>query len=143
MKILTFDSNTHITFDESIVGPWVHSRFGATYTPGHASAIGRVKDGKLIAGVTYENYNGANVFCSIAGEGNWANKRFLWLIFDYPFNQLNCRRITTTVNPGNVESQKFTEKLGFDVECKLKDAHPEGDMWVFRMFKENCRWIKK
>lgn len=142
MDVFTFDGHTTVTFDPEIVGPWVCERAGGKYIPGAFAAIGRIKDGRLVAGVLYENFNGANVFCHIAAEGNWANKRFMWLIFDYPFNQLNCKRITTTVSPENVTSQKFTSKLGFDVETKLKDAHPQGDIWVFRMFKDNCRWIK-
>ncbi|MNK85369.1 hypothetical protein D3C87_1052460 [compost metagenome] len=114
-----------------------------TYVPGKFTAIGRIRDGQLVAGVLYEETNGANVFCHIAGEGAWANRHFLWLIFDYPFRQLGVRRISTVVEPTNTISQKFTEKLGFSVETKLKDAHPQGDLWVFCMFKDQCRWLER
>jgi len=140
--VITLDGHTWVTFDDALVGPWVCERAGLKYAPERFTGIGRIKDGQIVAGVLYEDCNGASVYCHIAGEGNWANKHFLWLIFDYPFNQLGVRRITTTVCPNNVRSQKFTARLGFEVEAKLKDAHPEGDIWVFRMFKENCRWIE-
>lgn len=132
-----------VTFDASLVAPWVFERAGGQYTPGCCSAIGRIKDGKLVAGVTYSDYNGASVVCGIAGEGSWANRGFLWLIFDYPFNQLGVRRITTFINPNNKVSQKFTLRLGFTLESTLKEAHPDGDMWVTRMFKHECKWIEE
>lgn len=131
-----------ITFDADLVGPWVYERAGGQYVPGCCTAIGRVKDGKLVAGVTYSEYNGASVVCGIAGEGRWANRGFLWLMFDYPFNQLKVKRITTFINPKNEVSQKFTLKLGFTLESKMQDAHPEGDMWVTRMLRHECKWIE-
>lgn len=143
LKIYTLDNYTWVTFDEDIVGPWVCERAGGQYQPGRFKAIGRVKDGQLIAGVLYEDTNGVNVFCHIAGEGRWANRHFLWLIFHYPFVQLGLNRITTVIEPQNTVSQEFTQRLGFEVETKLKDSHPLGDLWVLRMFKRDCRWLEK
>lgn len=143
VRICTLDGHTWVTFDADVVGPWVCQRAGGQYIPGKFQAIGRVRDGELIAGVLYEGLNGANVFCHIAGEGRWANRHYLWLIFDYPFRQLGVRRITTVVEPLNTVSQKFTERLGFELETKMEDSHPDGDMWVFRMFKRDCRWLER
>lgn len=141
--IYTLDGHTWVTFDEDIVGPWVCERAGGQYQPGRFKAIGRVKDGKIVAGVLYEDTNGVNVFCHIAGEGRWANRHFLWLIFHYPFVQLGLNRITTVIEPQNTVSQEFTQRLGFEIETKLKDSHPLGDLWVLRMFKRDCRWLEK
>jgi len=135
-------NGTEVCFDAGLVGPWVAQRANMQYMADRYTAIGRFKDGKLVAGVLYEDCNGANVVCHIAAEGQWANKTYMWLIFDYPFNQLGVKRITTTVNPDNEVSQRFTEDLGFSVECKLKDAHPKGDLWVFRMFRDECKWLR-
>lgn len=143
LSIYTLDGYTWVTFDEEIVGPWVCERARVPFRPGRFKAIGRVKDGRLIAGVLYEDTNGVNIFCHIAGEGRWANKHFLWLIFHYPFVQLGLKRITTVVDPDNEASQRFCTRLGFDLEAKLKDSHPLGDLWVFRMFKNDCRWLER
>ena len=142
LSIYTLDGHTWVTFDENIVGPWVCERAGGQYMPGRFKAIGRVRDGKLIAGVLYEDTNGVNVFCHIAAEGRWANRHFLWLIFHYPFVQLGLKRITTVVEPQNKVSIEFTKNLGFTLETTLKDSHPAGDLHVFRMFKPECKWIK-
>lgn len=141
-SVVTLDGHTWVTFDHETVAPWVCERTGLEYKKDRFRAIGRLIDGKLVAGVLYEEFNGAQIVCHIAAEGKWANKHFLWLIFDYPFNQVGASRITTTVVDSNKKSQAFTKKLGFDLEYKMKSAHPDGDLWVFRMFKDDCRWLR-
>ena len=132
-------------FDANIVGPWVAQRVGMErYVPGTASAIGQVRDGKIISGVLYEDYNGANVTCHIAGEGrNWLNRKFLSIIFDYPFNQLGVKRITGYVLDTNKAAQRLDEHLGFKREATLRDAHPEGDIIIYCMTADECRWLKE
>lgn len=141
MNVLNIRGND-VTFDADVVGPWVFERAGGKFLPGCCTAIGLVKDGKIAAGVTYSDYNGASVVCGIAGEGRWANRGFLWLIFAYPFLQLKVKRITTFINPNNTVSKKFTLKLGFTLESTMKDAHPEGDMWMTCMLRNECKWIE-
>src|SRR5690625_3684921 len=133
-----------IFFDADIIGPWVAERVGIKrYIPGTASAIGRIKDGRIVAGDLYQDYNGANVSAHIAGEGqNWLNKKFLSIIFDYPFNQLKVNRITGYVVSTNKAAQNLDEKLGFKREAILRDAHPDGDLIIYAMHKDECRWLK-
>lgn len=133
-----------ITVDQSIVGPWVAGHIpGMTYQPGSAAAIGRIKDGQIVAGVLYQDFNGANVFCHIAGVGRWMNKQYLSIIFDYPFRQLKVRRITVCVASSNTASRRFVEHLGFTLEAILHDAHPDGDLRIYKMTADECRWIKE
>lgn len=106
--------------------------------------IGWQKDGKIIAGVAYANWNGVNVECHIASDRSrrWMTKQYLWTIFDYPFNQLGVKRITVCVGQGNADSTRFVKRLGFILEARLKDAHPTGDLQIFRMFANECRFLQ-
>lgn len=131
-----------ITVDAEHVGPWVFERIGTFWVKGRGNAIGKLKDGELIAGVVYEDWNGPNVVCHIAGEGNWATPKFLATIFDYPFNQLKVRRITVPVCASNVKSIKLVEKLGFRKEAELLGATSKGNLLLFRMFRDECKYIK-
>lgn len=131
-----------MVFDAERIGPWVCARAGGTWTPGRGTAIGRERNGQLIAGVLYEDFNHANIICHIAGVGNWLNREFLWTIFDYPFRQLKVKRITTPVAQSNIKSQRFTEHLGFELEARLQDAHPSGDLFIYRMMAADCRWLR-
>lgn len=131
-------------FDPDIIGPWVCARHGGTYVHGSASAIGRVRDGEIVGGIIYEDFNGANVICHIASEGrSWLNRTFLWMIFDYPFRQLKVKRMTAPIASVNRQARRFVERLGFEEECALKDAHPEGDLIIYRMVQSNARrWLE-
>jgi RimJ/RimL family protein N-acetyltransferase len=131
-----------LTFDASIVGPWVSEKTGGTWCAGRGQAIGKVVDRKLVAGVLYEDFNKANVVCHIAGEGNWADRRFLAIIFDYPFNQLKVRRITVPIAGNNAKSIKLVEHMGFQLESRLEQATLDSDLLLFRLFKDECKYLK-
>jgi len=132
-----------VTFDAELVGPWVSAKTGGHWCKGRGTAIGRLKDGKLVAGVLYEDCTGANIVCHIAGEEGWATRGFLGLIFDYPLNQLGCRRITAPVASNNTASINLMKKLGFELECTLEQANPDSDILIFRMFKDQCRFLSE
>lgn len=133
----------NLCLDAEIVGPWVSVRTGGTWTPGRGSAIGKLDhNGKLIAGVLYEDWNKANIVEHIAAEGNWACRKFLGVMFDYPFNQLGVRRITAPVASTNAKCINLVIKMGFKLECTLAQATPDGDVHIFRMFREECKYLK-
>lgn len=116
---------------------------GAGWYSGRSQAIGQLVDGKLNAGVLYEDWNGVNVVCHIRGEGAWANREFLATIFDYPFNQLKAKRITVAVYDDNAPSIRLVRKMGFALESKLEQANPRGgDILVFRMFRDECKYLR-
>lgn len=124
------------------VGVWIAERARGTWVPGQGTAVGFYRDGRLIAGVSYSMWNGANVWCAVAHEDRrWLNRTNLWAIFHYPFEQLNCKRISALVYESNTRSQRFLTKLGFTREATLEDAAPEGDMFVYRLRKEDCKWL--
>lgn len=127
------------------VGSWVMTRVGGSWYSGQGVAIGLASaDGIPLAGVVYEDYNGKNVVCHIAAVPGrrWLNREYLCYIFRYPFEQLKCHRITVVVAESNQDSRNFVTSLGFTLEATLKDAHPAGDLLVFRMLASECKWLK-
>ena len=98
----------------------------------------------LIAGVWYEGFNGANMVMHIAALPNsaWMTKELLWYMFHYPFVECGCRRITGLVEETNEAARNLAERLGCTLEARLKDAAPGGDILVYAMFREDCRWLK-
>lgn len=69
-------------------------------------------------------------------------REYLWACFDYPFNQAKVHRITGLVGEGNHLARKFDEHLGFKLETRLKGAHPTGDLLVYVMRREQCKWLR-
>lgn len=131
---------------DDIVGPWVTERAGGTWVAGRGTTIGLwdCEAEELIAGTLFEDYNTAHVLMHVAAipGRKWLCRQFLWACFDYPFNQLGCSRVTGIVPSCNLEARRFDEHLGFKLEATLKDAHPEGDLLVYAMWREDCRWLK-
>jgi hypothetical protein len=132
----------NVCFDAEIVGPWVAQRTNGHWCKGRGTAIGKVSDGKLTAGVIYEDYSGTNIVEHIAAESNWASRGFLWLMFDYPFNQLKVKRITAPVYSTNDKCIALVEKMGFKIEATLAQAIPDGDLILFRMFRDECKYLE-
>lgn len=130
---------------DDIVGNWVHNRLSSCWIPGRGNAIGlQDESGKLVAGWTYSDWNGPNVVVDVVAEGaGWCKSEFLYIAFDYPFTQLGCKRITSPVAASNTHCVKFVEWLGATREFTMKDACKTGDVHIYRMFKEECRWLKK
>lgn len=132
-----------LCLDEKIVVPWVYAKTGGAFTDTSTRGIGKMDNkGQLQAGVAYELCNGVNIYCHIAGLGNWACREFLAVIFDYPFNQIGVRRITVPVCSTNTASKKLVQKMGFKLESTLSQATPGGDMLIYRMFKDECKYLR-
>ncbi len=122
---------------------WIAKRTNEFGRFGTDIGIGWQRDGRIIAGVAYADWNGPNVVCHIASEGkNWATREYLWTIFDYPFHQLKVKRITVCVGQGNSDSNRFVRHLGFTLEATLDSAHPSGHLLVYRMWRQDCRFLR-
>ncbi len=108
------------------------------------TALGVVRRGVLVGGVVYHHYVGHDVQVSIAFDSpGWALPGTLRALFEYPFNQLGCSRMSALIGRKNKKSRKICEGLGF----RLEGVHPKGrdgheDAMSYGLLKEHCRWIK-
>ncbi len=133
-----------ITFDVDRLGPWVAERTGGTYFKGSGQAIGLHRNGELVAAVLYDSFNGRSVQMHVASDGSksWMNKAFLLLAFDLPFNQWQVRKIIGLVDSTNLEARSFDENIGFHLEHVVTDAGPKGDLLIYSMTRQQCRFLK-
>ena len=129
-----------IATDKNLVGPWIAQELDMVWTPENSTTIGWVEEGELKAGVWYEDYNGKSVTCHIVLKKP-INRKFLAIIFDYPFIQLGVNKIIGPVKSNNIEAIKFDEKLGFKEEARLLDVFPDSDLIFFTMAKADCRFL--
>ncbi len=128
-----------LVLDPDVVGPWVAEKSGCDYKPGDAT-IGWERNGELIAGVLYNDYNEANIQIHSRVDG-YVPMEWYWTIFDYPFKQLGVKRLTGIVYCTNLKAQKLNEHLGFQREAILRNYFPEADAIVYVMFKDDCRFL--
>lgn len=98
--------------------------------------------GNMAGGVVYFDYRGHDIEAMAAGEGLWLTPLNLKTIFLYPFEQMNCRRMTVHVARNNHKSRKFVQRLGFKLEGKRRHGLPDGiDQMTYGLLREECRWI--
>lgn len=130
-------------FDAERICKWVCEKSGGNYT--HlCTAIGIEIDGVLQAAVMYESYTGGNI-CMVWRVDNpkALTRKFYWMAFDYPFNQLGCFRVSGIVRDDNHKAIKVDEKLGFKREHTLKKFNKDGsDAYIYVMFKEQCKYLE-
>jgi len=132
-----------IEFNNILHGEEISKAIPRTFNPIHDHVISRTnKDGKLLGGVTFDGYTGSCVFIHQAGfDRRWLSRDLLWVIFDYTFNQLRCKKAVGIVPSSNAELLAFNERLGFKYETQIEDGYPDGNMLVLSMKRDECRWL--
>lgn len=106
--------------------------------------ISRSENGILYGGVIYENYTGkgGSVLVHIgAFRDNWINRDMLYVMFDYPFRQLDCKQAFCQVAGKNVHARKFCKSFGWEELVTLEAVFPDDDMILMRMKRDQCRFL--
>ena len=135
---------------EDIIRPFMEElvQSPGAFSEGRGVGLLEVDEGsgecELIAACWFEKFNGVNMHMHIAAKPGrrWMSREFLRYVFHYPFNECGCKRVTGYVESTNYDARRFDEHIGFKLEATLKDAAPGGDMLVYVMFKDECRWLK-
>lgn len=106
--------------------------------------LGLERDGKLVAGVLYEGWNGHNVWMHVAiTPGARITREYTRYCFHYPFVELGCRRVSGYVEASNAAARRFDEHLGFRQEAVLRGAASDGgDVLLYVMWREECRYVQ-
>lgn len=123
------------------VGRWVCERNGSSFVPSESTAIGVARGGQIVGGVVFDNWNGNSICMHVAGEGNWFSRSFAQACFGYAFIQLKVKKALAPVDSTNEKSKRFCERLGFRLEATITSAGKTGDLLVFSMTPEQCRWL--
>jgi hypothetical protein len=128
------------TDNQSYLANWISNKLGGE-VPKNLMCIGQEIDGELKAVSSYSNFQGKSCNFSLAGEGNFMNKDYLWAMFDYPFNILKLKVIIATIAGNNEKSLKLSRHLGFKEIANIADAHKDGNLIIMVMKREDCKWL--
>ena len=132
-----------LTADIGRVTQWVANRADADPRMSVA-AIGWLRDDDLTAGVFYEHFTGKSITATIAIANRAVlAKEFLFEIFRYPFSRLGVWKIVAHVAESNYKSQAMLEKMGFVKEATITDYYADGDLFIYSMTKQQCRYLEK
>lgn len=131
-----------LVFDMARLAPFVQERTGIRLSQG-MRGIGWERGGRLVAGVLYEGYNGKNIWMHVAAIGShWLSRKFLLAGFAYPFLVCKVQRLWGRVDASNAAARRFDEHIGFREVARLHGAaHDGGDVLVYCMNREECRYV--
>jgi len=124
------------------VGEWVCARIEGKFHPDSATAIGIERGGMLVGGCVFETYTGQSVLIHAAGTSRfWMNRDFLKAVFGYAFNQLKVKKMIGPVDSANRDSRNFIENLGFTPEAVIADGARHGDLILYTLRRQDCRFL--
>lgn len=99
--------------------------------------------GDLCGGFILTNYNGAIVMIHMAGSvAYWATPELVWLMFDYAFVHLGCRKVLCTACSTNENALDQIRRSGFKDEHRIEGGTVKGDLLMLSMSREDCKWLK-
>ncbi len=132
-----------LTSDYRAVATFVQVLTDCSLPEEGGAAIGWVRDDSITCGVLYEHFTGRSITATIAkANGAVIPPGFLRAIFDYPFKQLNCEKILAYIEETNWKSRQLVERMGFKEEAKVSNVFPEGDMIIYTVTAEECRYLE-
>lgn len=103
------------------VARFISERLGIALCPPY-STIGIEQDGRIVAGALFNQFEGADVAVSIAGEG-WT-REFMRQVGRYVYDTLGCERMTITTEFPQVAG--YAERLGGQREGLLRSHFGPG-----------------
>jgi hypothetical protein len=124
-------------------GALIAQAAGVGFDPERDQCISRITgDGQFLGGTIYTGFNGAVIWCHVAGIEGWTSPELLWVSFDYPFMQLKVNQILATVSSKNEKMVDLIQRLGFKKIHTIKDGVVGGSLILYSMSKNQCRWLK-
>lgn len=134
-----------VTQHKDTVAAWVAQKVDMKGSWGDFYAMGILDTDKraLVAGVVFNNWNGANATVHIAMEPGVGRAmiRLFAAVCDYAFTQHGLKRLTGLVPASEPRVLKFDMNLGFEEEFLMKDGAPDGDLHVLVLWAHKCRWL--
>ena len=125
--------------DKDRVGDWVADQMPDGASWHNYYAMGAEKQGELVSGIVFENFNGHNANVHIAVSK--PTKLFLQLLdhaFVYAFETCKLRRLTGLVEADNVKALQLDLHIGFKIEAVMKEAGSAGqDLLILVLWPEN------
>jgi RimJ/RimL family protein N-acetyltransferase len=99
------------------------------------------EDGRPVAGVLYDCYNGQTIHAHIWVDAEkLPSREWYCAIFDYPFHRLKIKKIVGQVKSSNSQAISLDEHFGFEREAEVTDYYDDGaSLLVYTMTYEQCR----
>lgn len=133
-----------IVFADAEHGEAIGLLTGTRFDPKLDIAIARVRRDKLIGGVLFTDFTGESVAIHTASwDEHWVNRDLIFVVFDYPFNQLGVKRIFGRVPETNIQARNFNLHCGFVDVARIEGVYKHNvAQIIMRLNREDCRFFR-
>ncbi len=101
------------------------------------------EEGKPLGGLVFTNHMPAyrNIEVSVASESpRWLTRNILRQLLAYPFDQLDCNRITTVTPRKAASARRFLEVFGFKREGLIRHGFGSDDAVISGLLRKE--WLR-
>ena len=127
-----------------MIGEWFSVKTDLNVS-GAYSAIGWVKDGKIVAAALFNDYTKFSIEVHFFGPG-FLNRKTIGDIMKYVFLQIGCSTLIAKVDRKGDEFKEFVSRIGFKYLCvipKYFGTTKDKDAIMFYASQDMVkRWIK-
>jgi RimJ/RimL family protein N-acetyltransferase len=94
----------------------------------YAATLGVVIGGELVAAMAVGGKERGNVEITFAADSpKWATRDTIRRMMAWPFDQLDCHRVTTRIAASNKRAIRFNEGIGFRREGVIREGWGPGE----------------
>jgi len=121
---------------------WVSEKVETAYEAGN-QGIAVELDGRLVAGVLLNDFNGENVFAHLRVDTPIGMTRpFLNEVFDYVFHRIGAKRMTAPCVQTSQKAMWLLLRMGFQCEAILRDFCKSGHLYFMVMWPDKCKYLE-
>jgi hypothetical protein len=104
--------------------------------------IGLEKDGEIVCIFGYDNFNGKSCQQHIVyKQGEYVPRNYVWFVYYYPFVQIGIDLLIGMTPANNEKALRLSKHAGFVEKYRIVGAHPEGDIILSTLLKQDCRFL--
>src|SRR5436190_1765225 len=132
-----------LRFNDPIAIRAIQQATSVGFKPSRDQCVARFdKTGKLLGGVFFTDFNIVSVQVHIAGfVDDWIDRSILWVAVDWPYNKLGVNKMLAPVRASNWKCIAFCSHFGFNIEARIRDVFPDGDLLVLSLYKSDCKFL--
>jgi len=134
---------THRIIDNDLARcqQWLGDKTGGVGTD-MVVCIGLEKDGELIAVTGYNLFNGKSCHVHFCIEkGAYLTRNYLWFMHYYPFVQSGLDMMIALMAASNERILRLAKHCGYQEKYRLDKAHPDGDMVLCTLTRNECKYL--
>lgn len=125
------------------VAAWVGKRLDTVFSPPYTALGVTARDGRLIGGMVFNDYNGSNIEVTAYGPGA-IDRESIRAMFAYAFVQLGCLRLTARTRRSNHSMRELLTRLGFKhegIQQGYWGRSKANDCFLYGLTRTKCKWI--